>query len=81
MFQQRWSISNYNMRNYRDLHTPKLNLESTKKGFHYLGIKAWNDIPVNITELSSLCLFKIQMKRHLMSLGNHVYLVIDHILS
>ena len=34
MFQQRCSISNYNTRNYRDLHIPKLNLELTKKGFH-----------------------------------------------
>ena len=57
MFQQRCSISNYNTRNYRDLHIPKLNLELTKKGFHYSGIKAWNDIPVNIRELPSLRLF------------------------
>ena len=33
MFQQRCSISNYNTRNYRDLHIPKLNLELTKKDF------------------------------------------------
>ena len=51
MLQQRCSISNYNTRNYRDLHIPKLNLELTKKGLHYSGIKAWNDIPVNIREL------------------------------
>ena len=67
MFQQRCSISNYNTRNYRDLHIPKLNLESTKKGFHYSGIKAWNDIPVNIRELPSLRLFKTHLKRHLMT--------------
>ena len=70
MFQQRYSISNYNTRNYRDLHIPKLNLELTKKGFHYSGIKAWNDIPVNIRELPSLRLFKTRPKRHLMSLDN-----------
>ena len=70
MFQQRRSISNYNTRNYRDLHIPKLNLELTKKGFHYSGIKAWNDIPVNIRELPSLRLFKTHLKRHLMSLDN-----------
>lgn len=70
MFQQRCSISNYNTRNYRDLHIPKLNLELTKKGFHYSGIKAWNDIPVNIRELPSLRLFKTHLKRHLMSLDN-----------
>ena len=70
MFQQRCSISHYNTRNYRDLHIPNLNLEFTKKGFHYSGIKVWNDIPVNIRELSSLHLFKIHLKRHLMSLDN-----------
>ena len=58
IFLQRFSIANYNTRNYRDLHIPKLNLELTKKGFHYSGIKAWNDIPVNIRELPSLRLFK-----------------------
>ena len=67
MFQRRCSISNYNTRNYRDLHIPKLNLELTKKGFHYSGIKAWNDILVNIRKLPSLRLFKIHLKRHLMT--------------
>ena len=52
---------------YRDFHIPKLNLELTKKGFHYSGIKAWNDIPVNIRELPSLRLFKTHLKRHLMT--------------
>ena len=70
MFQQRCTISNYNTRNYRDLHIPKLNLELTKKRFHYSGIKAWNDIPVNIRELPSLRLFKTRLKKHLMSLDN-----------
>ena len=70
MFQQRCSISNYNTRNYRDLHIPRLNLELTKKGFYYSGSKAWNDIPVNIRELPSLRLFKTHLKRHLMSLDN-----------
>ena len=70
MFQQRCTISNYNTRNHRHLHIPKLNLESTKKGFHYSGIKAWNDIPVNIRELPSLRLFKTRLTKHLMSLDD-----------
>ena len=70
MFQQRCSISHHITRNYRDLDITKLNLELTKKGFHYSGIKAWNDIPVNIRELPSLRLFKTHLKRHLMSLDN-----------
>ena len=47
-----------------------VNLELTEKGFHYTGIKAWNDIPVNTRELPSLRLFKIHLKRHLTSLDN-----------
>ena len=70
MFQQRCSISNCNTRNDRDLHIPKLNHEFSKKRFRYSGIKAWNDIPINIRELSSLRLFKTQLKRPLMSLDN-----------
>ena len=70
MFEQRCSISNYNMRNFRDLHIPKLNVELTKKGFHYSGIKAWNDILVNIRELPSLRLFEIHLKMYLMSLDD-----------
>ena len=70
MFQQRCSISHHITRIYGDLDVPKLNLELTKKGFHYSGIKAWNDIPVNIRELPSLRLFKTHLKRHLMSLDN-----------
>ena len=62
MFQKRCSTSNYNTRKYRDLHIPRPNLEYTKKGFHYSGIKAWNDIPVNIRELPSLRPFKIRLK-------------------
>ena len=37
---------------------------------HCKGIRAWNDIPNNIRELSSLCLFKIHLKRHFMSKEN-----------
>ena len=70
MFQQRCSISNYNTRNYGDLHILKLNLELSKKEFHYSSIKAWNEIPVNIRELPSLRLFKTHLKRHLMSLDD-----------
>ena len=70
IFQQRCSTSNYDTRNYRDFHIPKLNLELTKTRFHNTGIKAWNEIPVNIRELPSLRLLKIYLKGHLMSLDN-----------
>ena len=66
MFQLRSSLCNCNTRNYRDIHIPMLKLESTKKGFQYAGIKAWNDIPLSIRELSSLSLFKNHLKKHFM---------------
>ena len=45
----------------------KYNLEYSKKGFSYTALKAWNDIPVNIRELPTLCQYKKQLKSHLMS--------------
>ena len=50
----------------QDIHIPMLKLESTKKGFQYAGIKAWNDMPLSIRELSSLSLFKSHLKKHFM---------------
>ena len=70
MFQLRSSLSNCNTRNYKDIHIPMLKLESTRKGFQYAGIKAWNNILLNIRELSSLSLFKRHLKKHFMSNEN-----------
>ena len=70
MFQLRSSLSNYNARNYKDIHIPMLKLESTKKEFQYAGIKAWNNIPLSIRELSSLSLIKSHLKKHFMSNEN-----------
>ena len=56
MFQFRSSISNYNTRNDKDLHIPKVKLEFSKKGFQHAYIRAWNDIPNYTRELSSLSL-------------------------
>ena len=58
MFQLRSSVSNYNTRNPKDLHIPKLKLEFSKKGFQYASVRAWNDIPNYIRELSSLSIQK-----------------------
>ena len=54
----------------KDLRIPKVKLEFSKKVFQYAGIRAWNDIPTNIRELSSLSLLKSHRKRHLMSNEN-----------
>ena len=67
MFQLKLFLSNYNTRSDKDLHVAKIKLEFSKKGFQYTGIRAWNDIPNNIRELSSLSLFKSHLRIHLMS--------------
>ena len=63
MFQFRSFLFKYNTRNDKDLLIPKVKLEFSKKGFQYAGIRAWNDIPTNIRELSSLSLFKSHLKK------------------
>ena len=70
MYEQRCNLSSYNTRNDRDLHIPKVNLEHRKKGFRYYGIKIWNDIPVEIRELSLLALFKKKLNGYLLNKDN-----------
>ena len=70
VYEQRCNLSSYNTRNNRDLHIPKVNLEHRKKGFRYSGIKIWNDIPLEIRELSSLTLFKKKLKGYLLNNDN-----------
>ena len=45
----------------------KLELENTKKGFHFSGLKAWNEIPIELREIPSLYQFKRKLKAHLKS--------------
>ena len=37
---------------------PRYNLEYVKKGFSYSALKVWNEIPISIRELPTLCQFK-----------------------
>ena len=66
-FQRRSHYSNYNTRFCRDLQIPRYNLEYAKKGFSYSALKVWNEIPISIRELPTLCRFKKRLKMHLMS--------------
>ena len=66
-FQQRSQYSSYNTRFCRDLQIPRYNLEYAKKGFSYSALKVWNEIPIRIRELPTLCQFKKQLKTYLMS--------------
>ena len=57
-FQRRSQYSSYNTGFCRDLQIPRYNLEYAKKGFSYSALKAWNEIPICIRELPTLCQFK-----------------------
>ena len=71
MSQLRSSLFSYNnSRNDAGLPIPKVKVEFSKTGFQYAGIRAWNDMPIYIRELSSISLFKSHLKRHLMSNEN-----------
>ena len=63
-YDHRTQHSNYRTRNCRDLQIPRNNLEYVKKGFHYLALKAWNEIPIDIRELPTLSKFKKQLKSY-----------------
>ena len=65
--QRRSEYSSYNARFCRDLQIPRYNLEYVKKGFSYSALKVWNEIPIRIIELPTMCQFKKQLKTHLMS--------------
>ena len=61
-YHHRTQHSSYRTRNCRDLQIPRNNIEYVKKCFHYSAAKAWNDIPINIRELTALSRFKKQLK-------------------
>ena len=69
-YTQRNEISRYNTINNRNNDIPKLKLECKKKGFHLSGLKAWNEIPIEIRETPSLYQFKRKLKTHLKSSAN-----------
>ena len=46
---------------------PKYTLEHSKKRFSYTALKAWDEIPMNIKELSTLYQYKKQLKSYFMS--------------
>ena len=66
-FIERSVILIYNTRNRRDLHTQKLELEYTKRGFLYTGPIAWSNIPQSIRDTDSIVRFKKKLKSHLFS--------------
>ena len=66
-YRTRNMYSSYRTRNCTNIQLPRYNLEYSKKRFHYSGLKAWNEIPNTIRELSTLQQFKKHLKIHLRS--------------
>ena len=66
-YETRNMYSSYRTRNCTDIQLSRYNLEYSKKSFHYSGLKAWNEIPTTIRELSTLQQFKKHLKIHLRS--------------
>ena len=67
LYKTRNTYSSYRTRNCTDIQLPRYNLEYSKKSFHYSGLKAWNETPTTIRELSTLQQFKKHLKIHLRS--------------
>ena len=67
-FVERSMVSEYEMRNHRDLQIPKVRLEYAKRSFYFSGVKNWNDIPGNIREQESLTRFKKRFRKYLQNL-------------
>ena len=66
-YKTRNMYSSYRTRNCTDIQLPRYNLEYSKISSHYSGLKAWNEIPTTIRELSTLQQFKKHLKIHLRS--------------
>ena len=56
-FAQRSTISKYGTRNKTDLQISRLNLDFSRKNFHYTGLKTWNSIPSHIIKSNTLAPF------------------------
>ena len=67
-FFERSMVSEYKMRNLRDLQIPKVRLEYAKRSFYFSGVKNWNDIPCNIREQELLARFKKRFRKFLQNL-------------
>ena len=52
------------------LDVPKHRTHMFTKAFSYAGAKAWNSIPKDIRESSTLQIFKYRLKAHLLNMPN-----------
>ena len=64
-FTPRSNISRYNTRKIDDFEIPRLRLEYCKKSFGYQGASAWNEIPKQIRDSTSLSSFKVRLREFL----------------
>jgi hypothetical protein len=62
------AIDSINTRQDFDLHPPKTNLTKAQKGLYYPGIKIFNNLPLNIRQLShDANKFKLDLKKFLLA--------------
>ena len=61
-FTPRSNISKYNTRKFNDFEIPRLRLEYCKKSFGYQGASAWNEIPKQIRDTTSLSSFTVRLR-------------------
>ena len=65
-FQTNLSVHSFNTRNNHHLHRPIANLSSFQKSAFYSGIRIFNKLPQNITDLKNeKAQFKVALKRYL----------------
>ena len=65
IYMPRSCFSMYDTTNSEGSQIPKCKTELFKKSFHHASLKAWNDTPSRVRELSTLNRFKQQLKTHL----------------
>ena len=66
-FLERSALSNYKIRNMKNLHVKKLKLEHTKRSLLYTAPNTWNSIPQAIRNAETIERFKKELKSHLLS--------------
>ena len=77
-FQTNSSVHNINTRNKHHLHRPVANLSCFQKGASYYGIRIFNSLPQNITNLKNE---KTQFKVALKFLNAHSFYSVDELFT
>ena len=66
MFSYRHEIHDYNTRGANQLHMEQFPTNIGLKGMRYYGVKLWNNVFLNFTDVNSICSFKARFKNMLL---------------